>query len=143
MIKLVRFSIFPLRISVLLLFFVFVFLFPAAAEAQNLVGGSPNLSPNAGLGEYIQRLYTIGFAAVGVTGLFAIILGGLQYTVSAGNPSKIEDAKDRILSAIYGIILLLLSFVILNTINPRIIALTAPPGQGGFDPSNTNTYTMP
>jgi uncharacterized membrane protein len=103
-------------------------------------GGPPTQTITGGFGEYIARMYQIGFAIVGVAAFFSIILGGLQYTVSAGNPSKMEDAKDRIRSAIYGVVLLLMSWIILNTINPRIIQLGKP---GGFDPTSTSQYPIP
>ena len=103
-------------------------------------GGPPTQTVTGGFGEYIARMYQIGFGIVGVAAFFSIVLGGLQYTVSAGNPSKIEDAKDRIRSAIYGVILLLMSWIILNTINPRIIQLGQP---GGFDPTSKTLYPCP
>lgn len=105
--------------------------------AQAQYGPPPSQPITGGFGEYIARLYQIGFSIVGVTAFFSIVLGGLQYTVSAGNPSKIEDAKDRIRSAIYGVALLLMSYILLYTINPRIIQLGQP---GGFDPTNQTLY---
>ena len=47
-----------------------------------------------------------------------IIYAGIVYTASAGRPSMKEDAKDIILQAAYGLLLLLTSYIILNTINP-------------------------
>jgi hypothetical protein len=52
-----------------------------------------------------------------------IIYGGFLYVSAAGNSEKIENAKKIIMYAVIGIIVILLSFAIVNTI------LTA--GSGG------------
>lgn len=117
--------------------FAFVFAHSAWAAEPVVYGDPPKETVTGGIGSYIARLYQIGFGVVGVAAFFSIVFGGLQYTVSAGNPSKISDAKDRIEGAIYGILLLLMSWIILNTINPRIVALGQP---GGFDPTSATQY---
>jgi len=45
---------------------------------------------------------------------------------SAGSPAKISEAKDRIGSAILGLIIILASFLILKVINPDLITLKLP-----------------
>jgi hypothetical protein len=46
--------------------------------------------------------------------------------LNAGNPSAQSDAKDWILGAIYGIILLAGAYIILNVINPNLTTLQLP-----------------
>ena len=52
---------------------------------------------------------------------------GFQYITSLGDPAKLADAKDRIKSAFFGLILLVGSFVILNTINPQLLTFQTSP----------------
>ena len=76
--------------------------------------------------QYINELYRGAVAIVGAFALIMIIFHGTKWAMSAGNPSKINDAKDGILQAIIGIVLLLGAYVILNTINPELVTLDIP-----------------
>ncbi|MBR3230818.1 hypothetical protein IKF73_02220 [Candidatus Saccharibacteria bacterium] len=54
---------------------------------------------------------------IGITGLVAvifIIIGGIQYMTSTGDPNKIKKAKDTILYAVIGLAVVILAFVIVN-----------------------------
>lgn len=79
------------------------------------------ISPPTGLTDYIGKLYNLGLILVGLTAFFALVFAGVEYTVSAGNPSRQSDAKDRIKNAIYGIVLLLFATLLFNTINPELL----------------------
>lgn len=56
-------------------------------------------------------LYFLGFIAV-----VMIIYGGILYVTSAGNQENIDKAKKILLYAIVGIVVILLSFAIVNTL---------------------------
>ncbi len=61
--------------------------------------------------------------AIGVGALLAlgvIIWGGILWS-TAEIAHKKEDAKEWIKGAVYGLLLLILAFLILNTINPEIL----------------------
>ena len=51
----------------------------------------------------------IGFIAV-----IVIILGGVQYTTSAGDSGKVKKAKDTIMYGIIGLVIALLAYSIVN-----------------------------
>lgn len=73
------------------------------------------------VGQYIAGIYTW---AVGIAGLIAVVLiitGGFVYLTSGGNAQRTQDAKDRISSALFGLLLLLASYVLLYTINPDLV----------------------
>lgn len=56
-------------------------------------------------------------AVIGISGLIAvvfIVIGGVNYMTSTGDPSKIKKAKDTILYAIIGLVICALSFAIVN-----------------------------
>lgn len=76
----------------------------------------------ATLPQYISGLFTFGLMVVGITALASIMYGGIRYMASDLITTK-QDAKDQITSAIYGLLLLLFSFLILNTINPELVSL--------------------
>jgi hypothetical protein len=56
-------------------------------------------------------LYFLGFLAT-----VMIIYGGVLYVTSAGNDENVQKAKKILLYAIVGIIVILLSFAIVNTV---------------------------
>ena len=78
------------------------------------------------MGEFIQDMYKYGLQLAGVLAVLMIIIAGFQWTVSGGNASTIESAKKRIGGAIVGLMIAILSYTILNTINPRTINLRLP-----------------
>ncbi|PIT86137.1 MAG: hypothetical protein COU33_04835, partial [Candidatus Magasanikbacteria bacterium CG10_big_fil_rev_8_21_14_0_10_43_6] len=78
------------------------------------------------IGEFIQFIYQYGIMVASIVSVIVIIVGGLQWTMSGGNTSTIETAKKRIGGAIVGLILALLSYTILNTINPQLVNIRLP-----------------
>src|SRR3989338_1107514 len=64
--------------------------------------------------------------ALGIGGMVAlgiIIFGGVLYSASGGNPSRIDEAKKWIQHALFGLALLLSSYILLNFINPDLTRL--------------------
>lgn len=76
--------------------------------------------------DYIKGVYRL---LIGLGALFAVvmmIIAGYQWIFSGGSADKTGDAKKRIMNAAIGLILALLSYVILNTITPRLVDLRLP-----------------
>ena len=89
----------------------------------------PGVSPPTGqtdIAGYFRYIYTAAIALGGVICLIALIWGGLQFLISAGNPAQMADARERILYGIIGFLILLGSFVFLNEINPQLTTFTPP-----------------
>jgi len=78
------------------------------------------------LNKLIAWLYYFIVGVSGLAAFFMLIWGGFQWLTSAGSPAKISEAKDRIGSAILGLIIILASFLILKVINPVLITLKLP-----------------
>jgi len=74
----------------------------------------------------VKYFYEWGIALGGLAAFIALIIAGFQYLTSMGDPGKIKEARDRISSAVLGLVLLLSSFLILNTINPELTTLKMP-----------------
>lgn len=114
-------------------FLCFIFLLPSISLAINLnldyptFGDfNPNEEDQQDLNQVIAWFY---YFVVGVSGFFAffgLVMGGFTWLTSAGNPSKIADAKDQILAAILGLVLILATWVILQIINPELTTLRLP-----------------
>jgi len=63
------------------------------------------------------------FATYLVSGLAILLIayGGYKYIMAQGNPDALKEAKEIIYSAIVGIIIMILGYLILNSIGPGIV----------------------
>jgi len=59
--------------------------------------------------------------ASGLIIFLAFIKGGLSYIRSSGNAAKTKLAKEEMFSAVLGILIILCSWLLLNTINPQLL----------------------
>jgi len=71
--------------------------------------------------EYVKGLYVLGLVLVVLSAVFMLVIGGFTYLTSAGNTSAISSAKHIIYGALFGLVLALVSYIILNTINPDLV----------------------
>ncbi|MDP3953613.1 MAG: pilin, partial [bacterium] len=105
-----------------------------ALSPDDLVGSSSGVSlpPSSetstttiflGLAPAVYNLYNWALGVGALLALAIIIYGGLLYSASAGNPSRIEEAKKWITSALFGLALLFSTVIILNVVNPRLTTL--------------------
>lgn len=86
--------------------------------------GAP--SPGSSIANYINYLFVFALALSGFLALGMMTLGGLQYVLAAGNVSKVEEAKNKITQALIGLGVILVSFLLLRTINPDLVKLKNP-----------------
>ncbi len=87
--------------------------------------GDPNtgyIDVTKGMGNYINMIIRLVLGLIGVLAVFMIIVGGIEYmsTVSLGEK---EGARTRITNALFGLLLALASYILLNTINPNLVSL--------------------
>lgn len=105
------------------------FVAPAAAEVklETVLPPIPNQpSPDKGLPEYINYLFVFGLSSITILALAQMIIGGITYILAAGNAAKVEEAKDTIFQALLGVGILLVSYLLLWTINPDLVSLRNP-----------------
>lgn len=97
--------------------------FVPAAQAAGLIDSSvvPDNLKGAGGGEgslkaLIVKIvnYFLGF--LGLVAVIMIIYGGFTYVTAAGKQEAVDSAKKTILYALIGIVIILLSFAIVNTV---------------------------
>lgn len=87
-------------------------------------GGCPNGAYPANTAidfkTYVQYLFNLFIGLAAASAVFMIVFGGLQYMTTdswQGKSAGLEKAKN----AIYGLILVLASYLILRTIDPRLV----------------------
>ena len=78
------------------------------------------------LGDFIQFLYKYGFQVGSVLAVIVIIVAGIMYIFSGGNTDTVGSAKKKIAGAVIGLVLMALSYTILNVINPYLVNLKMP-----------------
>lgn len=100
------------------------FCLPAGGAETAVSFGGKNRFEN--FGEFIAFIYRYGTWAATIIAVFIVMIGGIQWMVSGGNSAMIDSAKKRIGGAIMGLILLALSYTILNTLNPYLVNFRLP-----------------
>ena len=82
---------------------------------QQSIGGSctTGCDPNS-LNNTIAAITNVILFVAGAASIIMIVIGGLRYVVSGGNPSAINDAKNTILYAIVGLVISVSAFAIVN-----------------------------
>ena len=115
-----------------ILFFVSCFMFYDSAMAQvRLETGLPGvpggqLPAGQELPSYINYLFIFGLGLITVLALGQMMLGGIQYILAASNAADKLKAKETIQQALLGLGLLLVSYLLLRTINPDLVNLRNP-----------------
>ena len=72
---------------------------------------------------YLSLFYRFFVALLMVAGVMMITWGGFKRIMAAGSTERIADANDVIFKAIIGLVLALISYSLLNLINPKLVKL--------------------
>ena len=75
------------------------------------------------LGQYIEAIYKWALRAIAILAIFMIMLGGVQWILSRGDPTGIASAKSKISSSIIAVVIILGVNLILSLINPELTIL--------------------
>jgi hypothetical protein len=65
-------------------------------------------------GGIFQRIANVLIFITGAISVIMVVIGGLKYVLSQGNPGAVEGAKNTILYAVIGLIIAILAFAIVN-----------------------------
>ncbi len=74
-----------------------------------------NLSAS-NFGQLISTLITIAFIGATIIALAFLIYGGFKWIVSGGEKSALEEARNHIVASIIGLVIIFLSYFVLNLI---------------------------
>ncbi len=86
-----------------------------------------------GPAEWIKYIFLLAQAMVGLAIIYAFVRAGLLWMTGGDNPGNIKEAKDRMTSAIIGLVILLGSYLLLQTINPQLVNIKNPGVNFGTD----------
>jgi len=87
------------------------------------IAACPDVSDS--IADYLLRLYNFSLGIVGTIAFGAIVVGGI-FIAFSGVADKKKEGKEMIAAALWGIAILLGSYLILNTVNPEIPKLREP-----------------
>jgi hypothetical protein len=68
----------------------------------------------------LNTVVTVLLWASGIISVIMIIVGGIMYSVAAGDPGKISKAKDTVLYAVVGLVVSILAYTIVNFVLTKI-----------------------
>lgn len=122
---------FFIPISLFLLLFTATLLAPPTLFAQcaNPVNGNnPCKSVNTAIGTISTQPEGIAGSIMGIllslaggTAILLVMAAGYQMVASQGNPEKVKEARERLTSAIVGLLFILFSVVILQIVGIDIL----------------------
>ncbi|MBI2042498.1 MAG: hypothetical protein HYT21_02030 [Candidatus Nealsonbacteria bacterium] len=90
--------------------------------------GAPNINDGnqQTFGDFALYIYNFIVWISGLAAFVMIIWNGFLWLTSAGNPGQIRQATEGLRNAALGLLVVLASFIILQTINPQFIAPRLP-----------------
>lgn len=89
---------------------------PKDVRAASGCDGEVNELPDS-----IENIVSAVIVVAGIVAVIFIIVGGVQYMTSSGDPSKTKKAKDTILYACIGLVICALAFAIVNFVISDIL----------------------
>jgi hypothetical protein len=78
------------------------------------------------IGDFIRYMYKYAIMVAGLLSTLMIIVAGFQWAVSGGNSSTIQSAQKKIGNSIIGLMVAVLSYTILNWVNPNLVNFRLP-----------------
>jgi len=96
------------------------------------------------LTSYLSGMIKLLVALGGALAVLMLVIAGTQYVAAGINPSAKSTAKEHMMNAFIGLTLVLTSYLILNSINPKLVAfnLLLPP-VGGVVPKVKAPVVVP
>lgn len=90
----------------------------AVAQAQGLE--FLGLVENAEIGDILAGVYRFALGLIGISALIMLVFGGVVYMTAADSQDRVKQGQTFMRNAVFGLVLALLSYLILWTINPDI-----------------------
>lgn len=72
---------------------------------------------------YIYAVYNYLLGIGGILAAIALMIGGVLWLISAGNASRVSQAKSWITGSLTGLLILLTSYILLYEINPELLGM--------------------
>jgi hypothetical protein len=118
--------------SKILVLFLLLFLFLGASFVfaqkslevtyPKIPGALTPTTTKTALPDYIRYIFQLSLFVGALIAFGSFIYGGVRYLISGGSPSAQKDAQSQMSAGILGLIILVSAYIILNTINPQLVA---------------------
>lgn len=100
---------------------------PLSVRAQDFVPlsrdpGFLGLDSGVDMSVFLNRMFAISIAVAAVLAVIMIAIGGFKYMTSE-SVFNIGNAKEQIMNAIVGLIIVLSAILLLSVINPEIVTM--------------------
>lgn len=76
----------------------------------------------------VQRVVNVMLFVLGAVAVIMIVLGGIKFTTSNGNPEQIKSAKNTIMYSVVGLVVAIMAYAIVNFV---VTQITSSGGGGG------------
>lgn len=96
----------------------------AVCEGVGLTGGSAGCGTKAeseaGVSNVVKAAINVFSVVVGVIAVIMVIIGGLKYITSSGDSNSISSAKNTVLYAVIGLVIVAMAQVIVRFVLNRV-----------------------
>lgn len=72
----------------------------------------------------IGKIISVAVGVVGSLALVIVIYGGIMWMIAAGNETQMANAKKTIMWGVFGLLIVLLSYVIVRAILTKVIGIS-------------------
>ncbi len=96
------------------------------------------VSPGS-LERFLQNLFKFGLGVAGFLAVVFLIWGSIEYMLYPSNLTQEKKAKEKIWNAIFGLILILATYLILYNINPDLVKIRLPKEMEVSIPTSTTS----
>jgi hypothetical protein len=110
------------------LIFVFLFIAVAGTHALELqypevktINGNLTINEDTTPTGYVVYVFYFLVALAGIIAFMVVVWGGFNLFMAGGEPGKVQEAKNKILGAFVGLLVLFSIYIILGTINKNIL----------------------
>lgn len=111
------------------------------------VEGDDKISTDRGaigiMEEYVSKIFLFGAGFVSIFAVIWILIGGYEIMFRGSFAGSIEEGKQKITQALLGIVLLLLSALILNTVNPGFFSFSGGSSVTPESPPTSSSASSP
>ena len=109
-------------------------------------GSTGSMITSINVSDYVRYMFNLLIAVSAVMAIFMIVLGGFEYMTTDAVDGKSEGLK-KVQNAVYGLLMVLGSYLILRTINPELVnipsTLVAPLAPAATTPSVPTAQALP
>lgn len=83
------------------------------------------------LPQLIKRIVDIMLFLIGAISVLMVVVGGIRYVTSGGDPQQVKAAKDTVLYAVIGLVIAILAYAIVSFVVNQFTPGTSSAGSSG------------